>query len=129
MKLPVGKNFNMKLAGFIPVGAMTGFTSASMGVPGPFPVIFYIAYGMGASALVGTSSLGQGLIHFPKLIVYGMSDLLTVKVIVLGLGLAPIGFIAAFLGKLILQRLSPRAFRIIIDVLLVFWGLVFLIKG
>ena len=129
MKLPVGKKFNMKLPGFIPVGAMTGFTSASMGVPGPFPVIFYIAYGMGASALVGTSSLGQGLIHIPKLIVYGTSDLLTVKVLVLGLGLAPIGFIAAFLGKLILQRLSPRAFRIIIDVLLVFWGLVFLIKG
>ena len=71
----------------------------------------------------------QGLIDIPKLIVYGMSDLLTVKVLVLGLGLAPIGFIAAFLGKLILQRLSPRAFRIIIDVLLVFWGLVFLIKG
>jgi len=128
-KLPFGKKFAMKLWGFTPVGAVTGFTSASMGVPGPFPVIFYLAYGMGASAFIGTSALGQGLIHIPKLIIYGFSGLITAKVLILGLGLAPVAFISAFLGKLILDKISPKVFRMLIDVVLLCWGVFFIVKG
>ena len=128
-KLPFGKSFKMKLWGFIPVGGVTGFTSASMGVPGPFPVIFYLAYGMSASAFIGTSAIGQGLIHLPKLLIYGISGLITAKVLILGLGLAPIGFMSAFLGKLILDKIPPKVFRALIDVLLVFWGVLFIVRG
>ena len=79
-RLPAGRNFNMRLWGFAPLGAATGFGSAFLGVPGPFAVVFYMAYGLAASAFIGTSSLGMALIQAPKLIIFGASGLLTPKV-------------------------------------------------
>ena len=40
-RLPIGRNFNMKLWGFVPVGSVTGFASGFMGFPGPIAVEFY----------------------------------------------------------------------------------------
>ena len=79
---------------------------------------------MGARTFIGTSALGQGLIHVPKLVIYGISGLVTARVLILVLGLDAIGFMSAFLGKLILDKILSRAYRTLIDVLLVFGGIV-----
>ncbi|MEE8466162.1 MAG: sulfite exporter TauE/SafE family protein, partial [Dehalococcoidia bacterium] len=41
-RLPIGRNFTMRLWGFPPLGAATGFGSAFLGIPGPFAVMFYL---------------------------------------------------------------------------------------
>ena len=128
-KLPIGRNFTMKLWGFVPVGAGTGFGSAFLGIPGPFAAVFYLAYGLAASAYIGTSSLGMGMIQIPKLIVFGINDLLTLRVLLLGLGLGVIAAIAAYLGKLILGRVPERVFPIIITTMLFVSGVIFLIRA
>ena len=128
-RLPIGRNFTMKLWGFTPLGAATGFGSAFLGIPGPFAAVFYLAYGLAASPYIGTSSLGMGMIQIPKLIIFGTSDLLTLRVLVLGVGLGIIAAFAAYLGRIILRRVPERVFPIIITAMLLISGVVFLIRG
>ena len=127
--LPVGRDFTMKLWGFAPLGAATGFGSAFLGIPGPFAVLFYLAYGLAASAYIGTSSLGMALIQVPKLIIFGTGGLLTVRILLLGLGLGVIAAVTAYLGRWILRRVPERVFPWIITTMLLVSGVVLLIRG
>ena len=128
-RLPVGRDFNMKLWGFVPLGAGTGFGSAFLGIPGPFAAVFYLAYGLAASAYIGTSALGMGLIQAPKLIIFGANGLLTPQVLAMGVGLGVIAAASAYLGKIILRRVPEHVFPRIITTMLLISGVVFLIKG
>ena len=128
-RLPIGREFNMKLWGFVPLGAGTGFGSAFLGIPGPFAAVFYLAYGLTASAYIGTSALGMGMIQVPKLIIFGSSDLITVRVLALGIGLGAIAAVSAVLGRVILRRVPEHVFPRIITAMLLISGVVFLIRG
>ena len=128
-RMPIGRNFKMKLWGFIPLGAGTGFGSAFLGIPGPFAAVFYLAYGLTASAYIGTSSLGMALIQAPKLIIFGAGDLLTLRVLLLGVGLGAIAAASAYLGRIILRRVPEKVFPRIITVMLLVSGVVFLVRG
>ena len=128
-RLPIGQNFKMRIWGFIPVGAGTGFGSAFLGIPGPFAAVFYLAYGLNASAYVGTSALGMAAIQAPKLIIYGSSDLLTLRVVLMGISLGAIAAGSAYLGRIILKRIPEHVFPKIITTMLLISGVVFLIKG
>jgi len=128
-RLPIGQNFKMKVWGFIPVGAGSGFGSAFLGIPGPFAAIFYLAYGLSASAYIGTSALGMAAIQVPKLIIYGTSDLLTLRVLLMGISLGAIAACSAYMGRIILRRIPEHVFPKIITTMLLISGVVFLIKG
>ena len=128
-RLPIGREFNMKLWGFVPLGAGTGFGSAFLGIPGPFAAVFYLAYGLTASAYIGTSALGMGMIQVPKLIIFGSGDLITVRVLALGIGLGAIAAGSAVLGRVILRRVPEHVFPRIITAMLLISGVVFLIRG
>ncbi len=128
-RLPIGRNFTMKLWGFAPLGAATGFGSAFLGIPGPFAVVFYLAYGLAAGPYIGTSSVGMALIQVPKLIIFGAGDLLTLRVLVLGFGLGAIAAGTAYLGRWILRRVPEKVFPRIITTMLLVSGIIFLIKG
>ena len=128
-RLPIGRDFNMKLWGFVPLGAGTGFGSAFLGIPGPFAAVFYLAYGLAASAYIGTSALGMGIIQIPKLVIFGTSDLLTLRVLALGLGLGAIAAGSAYLGRIILRRVPEQVFPRIITAMLLISGVVLLVRG
>jgi uncharacterized membrane protein YfcA len=128
-QMPIGRNFNMKLWGFVPLGAGTGFGSAFLGIPGPFAAVFYLAYGLAASSYIGTSALGMGIIQIPKLIIFGTSDLLTLRVLALGIGLGAIAAGSALLGRIILRRVPEKVFPRIITTMLLISGVVLLVRG
>ena len=128
-RLPIGRDFNMKLWAFAPMGAATGFGSAFLGIPGPFAAVFYLAYGLAASPYIGTSSLGMGIIQVPKLIIFGTSGLLTLRVLLLGFGLGAIAASTAYLGRAILRKVPEKVFPWIITTMLVVSGIVFLVRG
>ncbi len=128
-RLPIGRDFTMKLWGFAPLGAATGFGSAFLGIPGPFAAVFYLAYGLAAGPYIGTSSLGMGMIQIPKLIIFGAGDLLTLRVLLLGLGLGAIAAAAAYLGRMILRRVPEKVFPRLITAMLLVSGIILLIWG
>ena len=128
-RLPIGRNFNMRLWGFVPVGSVTGFASGFMGFPGPFAVVFYLAYGLAASSFIGTLSLGMALIQLPKLFVFGTNGLLTPRVLLLGLGLGIIGIGTAYLGRIILWLVPEKVFPWVITAMLLISGVILLVRG
>ncbi|MDA0264503.1 MAG: sulfite exporter TauE/SafE family protein [Chloroflexi bacterium] len=128
-RMPVGRDFNMKLWGFVPLGATTGFGSAFLGIPGPFSAVFYLAYGLAASSYIGTSALGMGMIQIPKLIIFGSNGLFTPRVLLLGIGLGAIAAGSAYVGRVILKRVPEQVFPRIITAMLLISGVIFLIKG
>ncbi len=128
-KLPIGRNFKMRLWGFVPLGSATGFGSAFLGIPGPFAAVFYLAYGLSASAYIGTSALGMGIIQIPKLIIFGSNDLLTMRVVLMGVGLGAIAAGSAYVGKIILNRVPERIFPRIITAMLLISGVVLLARA
>ena len=128
-RLPIGRNFNMRLWGFVPGGSITGFTSGFMGFPGPFAVVFYLAYGFAASSFIGTLALGMALIQLPKLIIFGTNGLLTPRVLLLSLRLGVIGIGSAFLGRIILRRVPEKVFPWIITGMLLISGIILLVRG
>jgi uncharacterized membrane protein YfcA len=128
-RLPIGRDFNMRLWGFAPLGAATGFGSAFLGIPGPFAAAFYLAYGLAASPYIATSALGMGIIQVPKLVIFGASDLLTLRVLLLGIGLGAIAALAALLGRVILRRVPEKVFPWIITTMLLVSGVVMLVRG
>ena len=128
-RLPIGRGFNMRLWGFIPVGAVTGFMSGFMGFPGPFAVVFFLVYGLTASSFIGTFSLGMALIQLPKLIIFGTNGLLTPQVCLLGIGLGLIGMGSAYMGRFILRRVPEKVFPWIITGMLLISGIILLVRG
>lgn len=128
-RLPIGRNFTMKLWAFTPLGSATGFGSAFLGIPGPFAAVFYLAYGLSGSSFIGTSSMAMGIIQIPKLIIYGNNELLTLKVVLMGIGLGAIGAVTAVIGRWILRRVPERVFPWIVTAMLLIAGIVFLIRG
>ena len=127
--LPWAKRVRMTLWGFAPVGAAAGFLSAFLGIPGPFPPVFYLAYGLTPAAYIGTFSLGMFLVQFPKLAVMGGNGVLTTRVIVLGLVLGAIAWAGSFIGNWALRRISSRVFVAGLNVMLVVFGILFLMVG
>jgi len=119
----------MRLWGFIPLGSATGFASAFLGIPGPFSSVFYLAYGLSASAYIGTSAMGMSLIQIPKLVIFTANDLFVLRVIVLGMGLGAIAGASAYLGKIILGRVPEQVFPNIITGMLLISGVILLVRG
>ena len=128
-RLPIGRDFNMRPWGFIPVGAVTGFMSGFMGFSGPLALVFFLVYGLTSSSFVGTFSLGMALIQLPKLIIFGTDGLLTPQVWLLGIGLGLIGMSSAFMGRFILRRVPEKVFPWIITGMLLISGIILLVRG
>jgi hypothetical protein len=64
-----------------------------------------------------------------KLAVFGGARFLTAPVLLYGTLLMPVMFAGALVGKLLLDRLPPWMFTLIIEVTLVIAGLSFLLRG
>jgi uncharacterized membrane protein YfcA len=54
--------------------------------------------------------------HAAKLVAYGVGALLTARVLLLGVLLAPATMLGAWVGRLVLRRISERAFVLVVEV-------------
>lgn len=128
-RLPIGRNFKINVQAFVPIGGTAGFGSAFLGIPGPMASLSYLQYGLIASAYIGTSAIGLGMIQIPKLIIFGSDGLLTTRVFVLGVVLGLIGVFGAYMGKSILKRVPEKVFSRMITVMLLISGFMFLVRA
>ena len=124
-----GKQKKMSLKGFLPLGALCGFMSAVLGTIGPFMAPFFLAYGLVKGAYIGTEALSTVVMHITKLGVYGKYSLLDMRSVLIGMAIGSIMFFGSYLGKRILDRLSPKVFPYVIEAVLVVAGIQFLITG
>lgn len=113
---------------FAPVGAVFSVISGVVGSAGPFLAPFYLAYGLTRGAFIGTEALGTAIMHVVKLSSYQLLGAMTVHIWIAGITIGPLMFVGAFIGKRILEKISPATFLVIVDVIIVIFGSWFLTR-
>jgi uncharacterized membrane protein YfcA len=126
---PWGKKVRMKRSGFLPLGAVSGLLSATLGAAGPFAAPFFLAYGLMKGAYIGTEAMTAAVMHMTKLAVYGGYSLVSVKTLLVGLGISMVMIAGTYLGKRSLDRLPEWVFPYIIETMLLVAGILFLVRG
>lgn len=114
-------------AAFVVVGAASGLGSALLGSVGPLTAPFFLAYGLTRGAYIGTEAACALLMHLTKTAAYGAGDLLSGRVLLLGLALVPATTAGAWAGKRLVGRISDRLFVTLVEVGLVVAAVLFLV--
>ena len=65
---------------------------------------------------IGTEAACALVMHAAKIGTYGATDLLTVRVLLLGVAMTPATLVGTWAGKRILSRLSDRVFVVLVEV-------------
>ncbi len=115
--------------GFTAVGGGASLLSALVGSTGPVTAPFFLAYGLSKAAYIGTEAGATVVTHIFKLVAYGSTNLLPQRVLVAGLLAAPCMFIGSWFGKRIVDRLSERAFVVVIEIVMIGAGTMLLVRG
>jgi uncharacterized protein len=101
---------------FVAVGAASGLGSALVGSVGPLTAPFFLARGLVKDAYIGTEAGSAVVMHAAKLVAYGAAALLGLRVVVLGLLLAPATMVGAWVGRHLVHRISERIFVLVVEV-------------
>ncbi len=101
---------------FVAVGAASGLGSALVGSVGPLTAPFFLARGLVKEAYIGTEAASAVIMHAAKLVAYGIGALLSLRVVVLGLLLAPATMLGTWVGRHVVRRISERAFVLVVEV-------------
>jgi uncharacterized protein len=117
----------MRLAHFPVLGALTGFLSALVAAIGPVNTPFFLGYGLRRGAYVGTEAACVAVVHLAKTLVYRRYALVGAETAALGLAIGAVMFVGAWVGRHILERMSERAFVVVVEALLVALGGLFLL--
>jgi uncharacterized protein len=114
---------------FTPIGAVFAFISALIGTAGPFMAPFFLAFGLTRGAYIGTEALATLAMHAGKIPTYYITGTLSHIAIVVGLALGPVMIFGSWLGKCIVDRIPAKAFAIMIDIVVIAFGVMFLVRG
>jgi uncharacterized membrane protein YfcA len=104
---------------FVGVGAASGLGSALLGSVGPLTAPFFLARGLVREAYIGTEAASAVVMHAAKLLAYGVGALLSARVLLLGVLLAPATMAGAWAGRHVVRRISDEAFVLLVEVGLV----------
>jgi uncharacterized protein len=117
----------MRLAHFPLLGAVTGFLSALVAAIGPVNTPFFLGYGLRRGRYVGTEAACVAVVHLAKTLVYRRYALVNAETAGLGLAMGAVMVVGAYLGRRILDRMSDRAFVMVVEALITGLGLLFIL--
>ncbi len=114
---------------FTLIGGVFAFISALVGSAGPFMAPFFLAFGLVRGGYIGTEALGTAIMHVVKMATYGAGEAFSLHAAAIGALLAPVMIGGSYLGKRVLDRLPDRVFVVVVELVLVVFGLLFIIRG
>jgi uncharacterized membrane protein YfcA len=117
-RTPMGRR-RMPTRVLIPAGVVVGFLSAIAGSAGPLAAVVFLNLQLPARAYVATEAVTAVLMHVTKCIVYGRYAAMDRAGLVGGLALGGAMMLGSWTGRKLIERLSERAFRLLVEVLLI----------
>lgn len=117
----------VRLRHFPLVGAAFGFLSALVGAVGPIMTPFFLSYGLRRGRYLATDALCTVGAYITRAIMFRRADLLTGPLVLTGLYIGVVMIGGAWLGRRLIDRMSEKTFLRVLEVLLVVFGLQFLL--
>jgi uncharacterized protein len=108
------------------VGAGIGFLSGLVASTGPINTPFFLAYGLVKGAYLSTEALGSMAVGITKAIVFQRFDALSPETVMRGLIVGASVMTGSWLARGFVLRLDAQQFRLLMDALLLFAGVVML---
>jgi uncharacterized membrane protein YfcA len=108
------------------VGAVIGFLSGIVLSTGPLSVPAFVSYGLLKGAFLSTEAASSLAVTISKTATFQKLGALPLPVVVQGLVVGSSVMAGAFVGKLVVQRMSVRTFQHLLDALLLCSGLTLL---
>jgi uncharacterized protein len=118
---------NVRLRHFPLVGAVFGFLSAIVGAVGPIMTPFFLSHGLRKGRYLATDALCTVGAYITRGIMFRRADLLTTPLILVGLYIGVVMIAGAWIGRRLIDRMTEKTFLRILEILLVVFGLQFLI--
>ena len=103
--------FQVRLWQFLPAGFVHAFLSGLIGGTGPLLAPFYLNYGLVKEELLATRAINLAVVHFVKIIAYGVFGSLSLNYVVYGLIIGVAAFPGNWLGKLVVEKISVQRFQ------------------
>jgi uncharacterized membrane protein YfcA len=120
-------HWRVRLSHFPPLGAAIGLLGALVVTTGPVVTPFFLAYGLRRGSYIATEAVCAFAMHVTRGVGLARYRLLSWEVVAIGLVLGATMFAGSWLGRRLLDRMSDRAFLVVIEALLVVMGLQFLL--
>jgi uncharacterized membrane protein YfcA len=120
------KSIRLNTTQVLLLGAPMGFLTGIVVSTGPLTVPLFTAYGLDQGALLGTEALGSLAVYATKVATFRGFDALPAKVLLQGLVAGSSLMAGSFVGRVVVLRLQPSAFRLLIDGLMGVSGLTLL---
>jgi uncharacterized membrane protein YfcA len=111
---------------FVGVGAASGLGSALLGSVGPLTAPFFLARRLSRAAYIGTEAACALVMHLTKIGTYGAVNLLSGRVLLIGLAMTPATLAGAWVGKRVVARITDQVFGYAVEASLVIAGILFL---
>ena len=118
---------SVRLRHFPLIGAGFGFLSAIVGAVGPLMTPFFLSHGLRKGRYLATDALCTVGSYITRGIMFRRADLLTGPLVLTGLYIGVVMIVGAWTGRRLIDRMSEKTFLRIIEVLLVVFGLQFLL--
>jgi uncharacterized membrane protein YfcA len=120
------KSIRLNATQLLLLGAPMGFLTGIVVSTGPLTVPLFTAYGLDQGALLGTEALGSLAVYATKVATFRGFDALPAKVLLQGVIAGSSLMAGSFIGRLVVLRLTPTTFRLLIDALMGVSGLTLL---
>jgi uncharacterized membrane protein YfcA len=113
----------LQLAHLALAGAIVGFLTGIVASTGPASVPVFLGYGLTKGAFLGTEGAGSLAIYITKALTFQHAGVLPIDELMKGLAVGASLMAGTWIAKPFVLRLSPDAFRYLMDGLLLLAGL------
>ncbi len=119
----MARNFRLRLWQLAVCGAFIGYLTGVVLSTGPLSVPAFTSYGLIKGAFIATEAASSLFLYVSKIITFGEFGAMPPDIFIKGLLVGASLMAGTFAGKIVMLKLSDRAHRYLLDVLLLFSGL------
>jgi uncharacterized membrane protein YfcA len=118
-RVAAAREWRFRLWHLAVAGAIVGFLTGLVLSTGPLSVPVFTGFGLSGGAFLGTEAASALVLYVAKIITFGQFGVLTTGLVLRGLAIGAALMIGPFITRRLVRNLRPRAYAVIIDLVLV----------
>jgi uncharacterized membrane protein YfcA len=118
-RVAAAREWRLRLWHLAIAGAVVGFLTGLVLSTGPLSVPVFTGFGLSGGAFLGTEAASALMLYAAKIVTFGQFGVVTTGLVLRGLAIGTALMIGPFLTRRFVQRVRPRTYAALIDVVLV----------